>query len=112
MAYKVFRDDKELARKIGERASKLIERAYSEKPLFWCGKSMRVMLSGLFYILAISYDSPVYRRELAVPLDVSIMSITISHQRWLKTFPSFFSNVEWFTTKKSFGSPLDEQREV
>jgi len=64
LAHQVW-TDREIARAVASDTSLIIKKCYETDPTFLCGKSSRVVLGGLFYLLGVRYKSPVTYRILA-----------------------------------------------
>jgi len=91
-AYKVWSEDKVLARKIGKLASEIIEEKYKENPHFFCGHPARTIVGSLFYVLCPqnSHYSKLKAKtqmDVAFPFNMSEVSVRNNYLRWLRAFP-------------------------
>jgi len=91
MAHKVFSEDHETARKIGLESCQIIKQAYAEKPIFFCGKTAKGIVSGLFYLLSFKHKLEVTKRELAEALEITEATIRYSVSSWTREFPEVAS---------------------
>lgn len=93
-SHKIWSESPDVARKIGIRASEIIELTYQKNPIFCCGKRTNTLLSGLFYLLGFLYESPQTLPQLCLKLKCKEPSARNSYYRWLKAFPKIFSDFQ------------------
>jgi len=79
------------AREIGLEACEIIKKCYGEKPIFFCGKSKRSILGGLFYILGVQHDAYRTQHKIAQTLSCSAPTVQKSYRIWLTSFPRLFA---------------------
>jgi len=89
-AHKVFEEPK-LARQIGLEACEIIRQGYLEKPLFFCAKTSRAILSSLFYLLQFRYNLRKPMREFAEVLKLTQVTLRYTCEDWAKNFPKVAS---------------------
>jgi len=89
-AHKVWEEDPETARKIGLKASEIVEQGYRRNPIFFCGSSAKRVLGGLFYLLGFQYEAPKTIAEVNSVMACSYVTIKSGYREWLKKFPDFF----------------------
>ena len=89
-AHKVWFGNREVARKIGLQAVAIIKEGYGMKPTFFCGKKYNTLLSGLFYLLGLTFDNPKTQKEIAFDLGTVDVSVRNSVKGWVSTFPDLF----------------------
>mgnify|MGYP000052907635 CR=1 FL=1 len=86
-AFKVWSGNPRLARRIGGEACRIIRRAYFEKPWFFCGKTRKRVLSGLFYLLGWKHDARKTIFQVADAFDTTEPTVRNSYRMWLREFP-------------------------
>jgi len=107
LAHKIWFENRVIAREIGLRAAAIIEECYSKKPTFFCGKSRRSILSGLFYLLGRLSGFPKSGREISEIVLCSEVTVTNSRRVWLDTFSDLFPG---FRIEKEEYSGLNYRR--
>jgi hypothetical protein len=75
------------------QAVAIMEKAYARDYLFFRSKTWRCKVGGLFAILNYRRKGKFEQRRIAVALGISDVSIRANCQKWLKSFPSMFSDV-------------------
>lgn len=95
LAHQVWAENPKIARKIGLKASELIEKCYQEKPTFFCGLSGKSVLSGLFYLLAFEHEVPKSMKEIGKPINTHTLTIKHSYRKWLEVFPELFPDFKF-----------------
>jgi hypothetical protein len=85
--------DKSIADKIASETIQIINLAYIRKFVFFNGRSSKYLVGGLFYLLSYRHDAIKRQRELADQLGTTDVTIRVSYQKWIETFPDLFLDV-------------------
>jgi transcription initiation factor TFIIIB Brf1 subunit/transcription initiation factor TFIIB len=85
--------NQEIADEIAQSALQILAKASKQNLRFFCGKSPKCILGGLFYILGFRFNSTITQREIADLLCTTEDSIRKSYKRWLIEFPQFFTDI-------------------
>ena len=85
--------DMQVAIKMVVHAVAIMKKAYTTNSLFFNGKAPRSIIGGLFYLLGFRFYTHANQKKIAYVLGTSDASIRESYRRWLKTFPTAFSDV-------------------
>lgn len=92
MSHFIWDDNKELGRKIGLEASRIVEETYHMNPTIFCGKSRKVILGGLFYLMGFLYGCRKKQYEISKKINCSSTnSIHNSAKLWIEARPELFS---------------------
>jgi hypothetical protein len=91
-AYFVW-EDTHVAIDMTVQAVAIIKKAYSRDYLFFRSKAWRCKVGGLFAILNYRQNGKFEQRRIAAALGISDVTIRANCQKWLKSFPSMFSDV-------------------
>ena len=103
LAHKIWNDQPEKAREKGKQASKIIEDCYKQKPWFFCGRTYRTILGGLFYLLSEyqkkTIDGLYYRKEnsmkkIGYDLETTEVGVRQGYLRWKKSFPKLIKKLD------------------
>ncbi len=86
----VWQNQLSVAADVSAKASKIIQTACEKEPTFFSGKSVRGILSGLFYQLTLETVNAKTQQEIARALGTNEMTIRASCRDWLESFPEFF----------------------
>jgi len=81
------------ATKITTDTVEIINQACKEKFSFFNGKSLKCIMSGLFYLLSFRYDDSKKQIEIAPVLQITDVSVRSAYKRWLKEFPDLFQDI-------------------
>ena len=82
-----------IADDIAQSALQILAKASEQNLRFFCGKSPKCILGGLFYILGFRFNSKMTQREIADLLCTTEDSIRDSYKRWIIEFPQFFTDI-------------------
>jgi transcription initiation factor TFIIIB Brf1 subunit/transcription initiation factor TFIIB len=74
-------------------ALEILAKASKQNLRFFCGKSPKCILGGLFYILGFRFKMLKTQNELANCLCTTEASISKSYKSWLNEFPEYFMDV-------------------
>lgn len=85
--------NQEIADDIASNALQILAKASRQNLRFFCGKSPKCLLGGLFYILGFRFKSTKTQREIANYLCTTEDSIRKSYKSWLSEFPQFFTDI-------------------
>lgn len=93
MAARTVWANRRIADTIGEETVDIMMKTYKRKFSFFCGKTSRGLVGGLFYLLGYKYDDVKNQKELADLLGTSDVTIRVSYRSWLEEFPDLFQEV-------------------
>ena len=85
--------NQKIADDIAQSALQILAKASKQNLRFFCGKSPKCILGGLFYILGFKFNSKITQREIADLLCTTEDSIRKSYKKWLIEFPQFFTDI-------------------
>ena len=85
--------NQKIANDIAQSSLQILAKASKQNLRFFCGKSPKCILGGLFYILGFRFNSTITQREIADLLCTTEDSIRKSYKRWLIEFPQFFADI-------------------
>jgi hypothetical protein len=85
--------NQKIADDIASSALQILFKASKQNLRFFCGKSPKCILGGLFYILGFRFNSKITQREIADLLCTTEDSIRKSYKKWLIEFPQFFIDI-------------------
>ena len=85
--------DQEEVYEIASSALEILAKASKQNLRFFCGKSPKCILGGLFYILGFRFKAPKTQNEIADLLCTTEASISKSYKSWLNEFPQYFTDV-------------------
>jgi hypothetical protein len=97
VSHKIFHNNlsKHEIHSISVKAIKIINCADKKNRIFFCGKTKRFLLSGLFYILAVENNTPLSQHFICVQLldseyELTELSIRKAYRYWLKNYSYLF----------------------
>ena len=85
--------NQKIADEIASCTLQILAKASKKNLRFFCGKSPKCLLGGLFYILGFKFNSIKTQREIADFLCTTEDSIRKSYRNWLIAFPQFFTDI-------------------
>jgi hypothetical protein len=90
--HKIFdaKSTKQVVHQICVDAVTLVNMADSQNRLFFCGKSQRGLLAGLFYLLSFKHNVRVTQLKIADSVNLAAVTVRLSYQGWMCAFPEWF----------------------
>jgi transcription initiation factor TFIIIB Brf1 subunit/transcription initiation factor TFIIB len=85
--------DQEEVYNIVSSALEILAKASNQNLRFFCGKTPKCILGGLFYILGFRFRISKTQNQLANCLCTTEASISKSYKSWLNEFPQYFMDV-------------------
>ena len=86
-----------IAELVSTETLQIIQIVDKRKRMFFCGKSEKRLLSGIFYLLGIRNKAAKTQRQIALGFSTSDVTVRISYRDWVVNFPDLFP----FVTKPS-----------
>jgi len=105
--------NQKIADDVAQSALQILAKASKQNLRFFCGKSPKCILGGLFYILGFKFNSTITQREIADLLCTTEDSIRKSYKRWLIEFPKFFTDITALKLPKvaaTYQEPIKTQK--
>jgi len=90
LAHQVWSENQRIARKIGLKASNIIQDAYLTNPIFFCGQSSKATVSGLFWLLGFQFEAAKSMKDISFEVGITETTVKRSYRRWLSNFPKLF----------------------
>lgn len=78
-----------LAGRRAEETVHLIRRTYLRDPIFFCGRSARAVVSGIFYALAVLRGDALTQHSIADALDITIGAMRNNYKRTVEGIDIF-----------------------
>jgi transcription initiation factor TFIIIB Brf1 subunit/transcription initiation factor TFIIB len=82
-----------IAELVSTEALQIIQIVEKRRHTFFCGKSEKRLLSGIFYFLGIRNKAAKTQRQIALGLSTSDVTVRISYRDWAANFPDLFPSV-------------------
>jgi transcription initiation factor TFIIIB Brf1 subunit/transcription initiation factor TFIIB len=81
-ASRIWEGQESIARAMTSEAVRIISEAYEKTPSFFCGRSRKWVLGGLFYLLGQKRKEPKTQKQIARILDTNETTVRNSYQNW------------------------------